>query len=905
MSWTNDSWQRVRRVFRLPPTRRRLHEELDDELRFHLEGRIEDIMEREWLSHADAEREARRRFGDYHAYRSEARSIDETMFDRRNRMELFDTFRRESRHALRSLSRAPSFSLIVLVTLALGLGAATTIFTLLDRVVLRPLPYANADRMIHIGTLWPKVKAGEEYAISKGQFFYFKKNSKALANLGLYDTFMLPIPGDGDHPSERVPVVSASASLLEVLGIHPERGRLFTAADGLVPDVVLITHGYWQRRFGSDPAIVGKRLQFGGPASLEIIGVLPPGTNVPEFKGDVWMPSGLDPVARPQNEHTHHAIGVLAPGVTVVAAAADIQRLQDSFAKENPDVYPRGFIERVGFSMHVSSLRDSVLGRTIARALWITFAAVGFVLLIAAANVANLFLVRIDARRREVAVRAALGAGRSQLALHYLAESVMVSLASGVCAIALGYGLLHAVLLFAPQSLPRLDEVRFDSLGAAFCLASALLFGLVFGVLPLGSTALDMNTLRDGGRGMTTSHRRDIARRGLVISQVAMAIVLLSGAILMVKSFFNLRNVKPGFDPVGVHTMTVVLPYSRYGQYQQVDQFWRDLARRVEALPGVAAAGYTEVVPLDGGAGCAVIGMDAARNTPPQAQCMPVIYVSPGYFEAMGIRVSGRSPTWSNVEGLEGPVVVSQAFAKRFWPDENAIGHRVRPYNSNVFPLFPVVGVAADVRSDGLQNPPIEAVYLPLAPAAGSAGWNPPRAMTFVVRAPSVDQRTLIASIRQVVAQMDPSVPLAKIESMEMIVSRSMAQTSFTMLLLLIAAAIALTLSAVGIYGVIAYVVGQRRSEIGIRMALGAQVTEVARMVVAQSVTLAAVGTIIGAAAALASARFLQSLLFEVRPTDPATFIGTCVVLMFVAVLASIGPARRAAKVDPVEAMRG
>ena len=284
---------------------------------------------------------------------------------------------------------------------------------------------------------------------------------------------------------------------------------------------------------------------------------------------------------------------------------------------------------------------------------------------------------------------------------------------------------------------------------------------------------------------------------------------------------------------------------------------------------------------------------------------MPIIYVSPGYFETMGIRVAGRSPTWSNVEGFEGPVVVSEAFAKRFWPDENAVGHNVRPSkNSNSFPLLPVVGVASDVRSDGVQKPPIEAVYLPLMPAVGTPGWNPPHAMTFVVRAPSVDQRVLIASIRGVVAQMDPSVPLANIESMETIVSRSMAQTSFTMLLLLISATIALTLSAVGIYGVIAYVVGQRRSEIGIRMALGAQISQVARMVVSQSVTLAAIGAIVGVAAALASARLLQSLLFEVRPTDPLTFIGTCAVLLLVAILASLGPARRAAKVDPVEAMR-
>jgi putative ABC transport system permease protein len=300
-----------------------------------------------------------------------------------------------------------------------------------------------------------------------------------------------------------------------------------------------------------------------------------------------------------------------------------------------------------------------------------------------------------------------------------------------------------------------------------------------------------------------------------------------------------------------------------------------------------------------------VIGMDAGRNAPVQAQCMPLVFVSPGYFEAMGIRVSGRSPTWSNLAGLEGPVVVSEAFARRAWPDENAVGHRVRPFNSLRFPFFPVVGVAADVRYDGLQRPPIEAVYLPLMPAAGSPGWNPPHAMTFVIHAPSVDQRTLTASVRAIVAHMDPTVPIANIRSMEAIVARSMAQTSFTMLLLLISASIALLLSAVGIYGVIAYVVSQRRSEIGIRIALGAQAGQVARMVVEQSVVLACVGAVVGVVAALVATRLLESLLFEVRATDPITLAGTCIVLVVVAIFASLGPARRAAKVDPVEAMRG
>lgn len=906
MSWTNGGWTHLRRVFRLPATSRRLRDELDAELRFHLDGRVEDIMEREGLSRAEAEREAKRRFGDFDDYRRQARSIDDMMLQRRRRMDFFDTIRRETRHAFHTLARSPSFSLIVLVTLALGLGAATTIFTLLDRVVLRPLPYPNADRMVHIGTLWPKVKKGEEYAISKGQFFYFLKNSTSLANLGLYDGDILPIPGDVAHPAERITMLLASRSLFDVLGIHPEQGRLFTAEEAIPQDprVALITHGYWQRRFGGDPKIVGKRLMIGDSASLEIIGVLPATAQVPDFKADLWVPNHLNPTDPPQNNHTHRAIGVLKPGVSVEAAGADLQRVQDRMIQEYPNVYGHGFIERVGFSMHVNSMRDQVVGATIVRGLWIIFGAVAFVLLIAAANVANLFLVRIDARRREVAVRTALGAGRSHLAVHYLTESVLLSAVAGVCAIGLGYGLLHVVLAVAPQSLPRLDEVTFDWRSIAFCVTAAVAFGVAFGVLPLASTNLDIAMLREGGRGLTTSRRRDLARRALVITQVALAVVLLSGATLMVESFSRLRNVRPGFDPSGVETMSLALPYTRYQGYAQIESFWRELSRRVEALPGVTHAGATDALPLDGSAGCTVVGTDGGRNTTEQSQCLPNIAVSPGYFEAMGIKIAGRTPTWSDVEGREAPIIVSKAFANRFWPGENVIGHRIKPFNSTKFPMFPVVGVAEDVRANGLQAPAIEAVYFPLVPAAGSPGWNLPHGMTFVVRAPQADSRTLIPAIRQIVAQIDAQVPITEIQPMEIVVAKSMAQTSFTMLLLLISAGIALTLSAVGIYGVISYIVAQRRPEIGIRIALGAPIGQVARMVVGQSVTLAAVGVVAGMAAAVVAMRLLQSLLFEVKASDPFALGGTAVMLVIVAIAASFGPARRAAGIDPVEAMR-
>lgn len=905
MRWSHPDWARIRRVFRLPATSKRLSDELDTEFQFHLEGRIDDLMEREHLPRDEAEREARRRFGDYGDYRRQAREIDNVMLQRRRCMELTDTIVREARHATRTLLHSPSFSFIAALTLALGLGAATTIYTVLDRVVIRPLPYPNAERMIHIGTLWPKLKAGEEYAISKGQYFYFKQNSRALADLALYDFETSVIPGDGDHPAERIPALLVSANIFNLIGVRPEIGRLLRSEEELdkLARSAMITHGYWQRRFGGDPGVIGRRISIGGEASVEIVGVLPPNASLPETKADLWLPNYLNPNDPPQNNHTHHAIGLLKPGVSIDAAAADIKRMQDDFAARYPRVYSQTFIDRVGFAMNVTSLRDSVVGATIVRALWLLFGAVGLVLLIAAANVANLFLVRIEARRREVAVRTALGAGRSQLAVHYLTESMLLSLVAALGAIAIGYALLHTVLAIAPQSLPRLDEVTFDWRSVAFCLTVAALFGVVFGLLPLGSIGIDVAMLRDGGRGLTTSRSRDLARRGLVLSQIAIGVVLLSGAALMVKSFNRLRGVQPGFDPTGVESLTLSLPSSRYRTSSDVEQFWRHLIERIEALPGVVRAGATDALPLVGGSGCTSVVTDVISPDGTSGNCMPFIDVSPGYFEAMGIKLTGAPPTWSSVEAGTAPVVVSLAFGKRFWGDANPIGHSVKPFNKEM-PAFPVVAAGGDVRAAGLQNPPIEAVYFPLIPLAGTKYWQPSRDMYVVVRAPSVSQSTLVASIRQIVKQIDEQVPIADVQSMELVVAKSMAQTSFTMMLLVIAAAIAIALSAVGIYGVISYVVGQRRAEIGIRIALGAQVADVSRLVIVQSLVVAAAGVAIGIIGAIAGTRLLGSLLFDVNPADPLTLGGTAGALLIVTLLASLGPTRKAARIDPVEAMR-
>jgi predicted permease len=899
-------WRGLQRVFRLPRSSNRLRDELDAEFRFHLEGRIEELMEREHLSRADAEAEARRRFGDIHEYRRQTQSIDQHMHRRRNRMEVLDSIRREGRQAIRALRRAPSFSLITFATLALGVGASTTIFTMLDRVVLRPLPYPNADRLVHIGTLWPGVKTDAEYGLSRGQFFYFKENSGALEDLAFYDRDVVAIPGDGgDHPAERVPIVYASLSTFKVLGIRPALGRLFGPDEERLRSrsVVLLSHEYWVRRYGGDQRIVGTRMSLDGTNTVEIIGVLPPGAAVPEFKADLWVANHLDPSEPPQNNHTHNAIGLLKTGVTPAAAEADLKRLQSRFAELYPQIYPASFIQRTGFAIHVNSLRDQIVGARVARALWIIFASVGLVLLIAAANVANLFLVRMEARRREVALRTALGAGRSHLALQYLTESLILTIVSAVCAIGLAYGLLRVVLAFAPSSLPRLEEVSLGWRSVAFCLSVSIVTGVVFGLLPTAGMTASVSLLRDGSRGLTASRGRNNARRALVVSQVALAVVLLTGAGLMVKSFMRLRGVKSGIDPTGVESMVVSLPYSRYTDYASVAAFWHELSRRVEALPGVKRSAMATSLPLTGDDGCSAVVTDGAVHTSERGACVSTILVSPGYFETMGIHVNGTTPTWGETEAQAAGAVVSRAFANRFWPGENPIGHGVRVSIDGV-PFFRVIGVTDDVRANGLQNPPSTAVYFPIVPNAGGKLWQPPNYAMFVARTIDPDPSKVARGVRQILAQMDPQVPLGKVQSMELVVAKSMAHTSFTMLLLAISAGVALVLSAVGIYGVISYIVSQRRSEIGIRMALGARTVQVGRMVVLQSLALATFGAVVGVTAAMLGTRTLRALLFEVSPTDPLILALVPVVLLAIAAVASFAPAWRAANVDPALSLR-
>ena len=836
-------------------------------------------------------------------------------------MRLLEQVARELRHATRVLLRTPAFSAIAFVTLALGIGATAAIYSVLDGIVLRPLPYRNADRLVSI--LHPATVPGNgesKWGLSLGGYFYFKDHNHSFADLGGYRTGSLVVYGDQNAEQARVAIVSAS--IFTTLGARPAIGRLFSAADddpgpdpkaqeGNGPKVAILSYEYWQRRFGGDRKVIGTMLRTAA-GSRQIVGVAEPGLSLPlpgpfastsdlaSFGVDVWLPLQLNPRATPYNSHQYSGIGRLKPGVTAEVAQRDLANLMRDFPAQMPTAYSERFMREFNFRIGVTPLRDAVLGPTLARSLWILFGAVGVVLLIACANVANLFLVRMEARRRESAVRTALGASRGQMAMFYLAESLTLSLVAGAAGIGIAWAGLRLLVRAAPTDIPRLATVGLSWHAVALVAVLAVAAGLVFGLLPVLRSSVDVSTLREGGRGLTASPRQRAARNGLVIVQVALGLVLLAAAGLMLRSFAHLRSVKTGLDPRGVLTFEAILPYSEFENAPAVAAFEREFAQRVSALPGVVRVGATTSLPLqDFGSGCnGVAREDRPYTADEKGACVPPPPMLPGYLESLGIKVRGRTPTWSDVDekdSLPTVAVVTQALAQHLWPGEDVIGKGISTGGRwGRAQYWRIIGVIPELRARGLDQPPTEAVF----PVEIS------RDLTWTVKTSRDDPMSLMPTVRRILLDMNPRVPVVNPRTMSDVVARSIARTSFLMMLLAIASTIALVLSAVGIYGVISYLVTQRRPEIGVRIALGARTPQVVSLVLGHAMRLAAIGVAIGLVGALVGTRVLRSLLFDVSPTDPVVLAGTCIVLVAIGAVASIAPARRAAGIDPVEAMR-
>ena len=819
------------------------------------------------------------------------------------------------RYAARSLRRSPGFTIVAIVTLALGLGATAAIFTLLNAVVLQPLPYPEPARLVDIGTRWPGVKPDMRIGISPANYFYFRDHSRTLEDVGVYLTGEFTITGN-DRP-ERVRVAAASAGVLRALRARPALGRLITADDdqpastapgavapGPAAPVAVLSHDFWERRYGGDPGVIGQTIRIDS-RSVPIVGVLEAGVQLPDQDIDVWQPMGLNPSARATNWHTFGAMARLRPGVTLAQAQSELAVIGGRVVELFPSAYNDAFMKDTGFRFDVGSLRGIVLG-DVGRSIWILFGTVGLVLLIACFNVANLFLARTEGRQRETAIRMALGARSAQLARHYLTESILLALLAGALGVAFAWGALQLLLAFSPDWIPRLGAVRLGWESMVFTAIVSIAAGVAFGLFPVvAARRAAQETSGGGARGSTATRHQHAFRGALVVVQMALALVLLAAAGLMLRSFDKLRNVDPGVDEAGVLTMDLHLPSERYASYEQVSSFYSELTTRLEALPGVQHASVTTALPLATGEfGCAALFVEdqppASDTNPP---CLGVSTVSPGFFETMGIAVRGRTPTWSDVESRSGAVVVSKALADRFWPGEDPIGKGIRG-NGWGRPFYRVVGVTDDVRYSGLDKPPAEMVYFPLVPIKDAPLWSPQNSVTLAVKSSSAHPEQLAAAVRRTLANIDADIPLANVRSMSDVAAKSMARTSLTMLLLAIAGGMALVLAAVGLYGVISYIVGKRTREIGIRVALGAQIAQVIRGVALESLRLALLGVGAGLVGALLLTRLLRSLLFEVSPSDPLVLVGVSLLLVLVALVASYLPARRAARIDPVVALR-
>jgi predicted permease len=812
------------------------------------------------------------------------------------------------RSLLRGFRRSPGFVLVAVLTLGLGIGANAAIFSVVNAVLIRPLPYPEPERVMAVWHTAPGLGM-PQLEQSDASYVLYRKHNRVLADFGIYWTGSLSLTG-GQEP-ERLVASGVTGSVFSALRIPPALGRTVQEIDerpGAEP-VVVLSDALWRRRFGADRGVLGRSLRIDG-VPRRVVGVMPAGFGFPQQDVDLWVPMTIDPAKLNGGNFNYDAIARLRPGVTPERAARELSALVWRIPEEIPDAaINRGMIEQAKLAVLVHPLRDDVVG-DIERVLWVLLGSVGVILLIACANVANLFLVRAEGRQREVAVRSAIGASRGAIARLFLAESLALALAGGAVGLALAAVGVRLLVALRPEGIPRLDEIGVDGPVLAFTFGLAVLSGLLFGlfaVLRYGAPHLAAS-LKEGGRGGTDGRERHFARNVLVVVQVALALVLLVGAGLMGKSFWRLRNVDPGFDPRSALALSLSLPETDYKDAGANALFIVRLLERVRAVPGVTAAGIVTNLPLSGGGSTS--GYNVEDFPLPPDTVPPILgtrFASPEYFQAMGIPLlEGRLLRPIDPQRPSDEVVVSRALAERFWPGKSALGKRLTQGMVADGGWHTIVGVVGSVRDDGLEKKATETVYFPVlrtSKEAGTADEWVPRSFSLVVRG-SVDPTRLVAPVRAAVWSLDRNLPVGRVRTVQEVAERSMARTSFTMLLLGIAAAVALTLGSVGIYGVIAYIVSQRTREIGVRMALGARREDVARMVLRQGLAVALLGVGCGLAVALWVTRLLRALLFDVSPFDPLTFTAVPLLLAVVALLASWLPARRAARVEPLEAIR-
>jgi predicted permease len=862
--------------------RREVERELDEELRFHLEKEAELNVAR-GMKPEEARRAALARFG-------RVENIKEECRDARG-LRPFEEMWQDLRYGARKLLKSPGFALVAVMTLALGVGANTAIFSVVNAVLLRPLPFPEPERLVRVfGTAARRNSFSRPHSYLN--FKDLRAQNQTFEAMAAYTGSSSAL--SGAEAPEQITGVVASGDIFRVLGTKPLLGRLLEPGDERPggSNAVVISHGLWQRRFGGDPRIVGRVIKLDG-REREVVGVTP-ADFVFEFvtgAADFWMP--IDPS---ESAYQHRgaifleAIGRLKPGVSLGQAGADLgvvaTRLEQQYQDSN-----------AGIGVRLAPAQEELVG-DVRPTLLVLLGAVGFVLLIACANVANLLLARAAGRSREIAVRSALGAWRARIVRQLLTESLLLSFAGG------GLGLLFALWgvkilsAFVPEDVPRFGETSIDLRVLGFTLAASVLTGFLFGLAPaLQSSRFDLNeALKEGGRGGTDGRGRKRVRSLLIVSEVALSLVLLVGAGLLIKSFVKLRNTDPGFDPGNTLTASVSLAPVRYDTDEKVADFCRLLVERVRALPGVESVGAVTPLPLSENNFSFSFSVMGQPPLPPgQGQSASARFVTPDYFRAQRIPLrAGRAFTEADKAGAPAVIIINEAFARRYLPGVEPLGQRLHLGLNNI--EGEIVGVVGDIRAASLATPAAPEYYVPEA----VAGFTD---MTLVVRAAG-DPASLTPALRQVVSEMDKDQPLYDVRTMDSLVAHSVARQRFSMALIGVFAALAMLLAAVGIFSVMSFLVAQRTHEIGLRIALGARPRDILSMVVRQGASLTAAGIGIGIVAAFALTRLMTGLLYEVSATDPLVYGVITLLLAAVALLACYVPARRATKVDPLIALR-
>jgi predicted permease len=880
----------MKKLFRLPFSRDRVRRDVDAELSFHLEGRIEELVA-VGMSRADAETEARRRFGDRAHVEAEVEQIDVSAHQRRALRERLDDVRLDITFALRQLRKSPGFTIVAIVTLALGIGANSAIFSVVNGVLLKPLPYEHGDRIVSISE---GGGGGSWNAITFGDYAWWKERQSNFEVLGAtWGSGPLTLTGVGDPTP--ISTSRASANYWKAVHIAPVRGRYFTDAEDRpgAPPAVVVSYAFWQNRLSADPAVIGRSLMLNG-LSRVVVGVASPEYILYPPAERIWIPLATpDAKSVDHTDHELNVYGLLKAGVSIERGRSEIASMQRDIAGQFKDA-------GVASQVQVQSMSDTIIGPQ--RVLVLTLlGAVALVLLIVCANVANLLIARAAVRRGEIAIRAALGASASRIVLQLLVESLLLGLAGGV----LGIGVAAAGVRFlvtSPMSVPRLQDVRIDGTVLVFAFALSTGCAVMFGLLPaLRAAKLDLQqTLRDGGR---ESHGavRERSRALLVIGELCLTQVLVVAAGLLIRSAILLQSVQPGFATDNLLVTNIVLPGARYTTDDAREAAYQRIGEAIAAVPGVRVVGRTLIAPIHGGGWNCQAWHEGADHNDPSAVSSDVRSADPNFFTAIGAPVLlGRAFTSADVATGPRVAIINQTLARKLFGTANPIGRHMGScmFGTDDKPVWlEVVGVTGDMRANGLANEAPSQLYAPTTQFVN--GYN-----AYVIRG-AVPVGTMLPAIRQAVGTVDPALALSAVSTMNDAIARTTALPRFTMWLLSLLGAIGLLLALVGVYGVISYVVTQRTREVGIRLALGADRSEIQWMLVRQGLTFGVAGVAVGSVVSLAATRYLSSLIFGITAHDPLTFGAVALVLVLVAVCASWIPARRATRIDPLVALRG